>query len=202
MGFFNRWLKIDKKNMSEKPIIKSREEQYTECIFEWVKTERAGDTCKFKNFLTVENVEYVVFDDDSRIISTLIGDVVLMHSHSSQLVGNVIPEKTDEEIMGYSNIMEKPMNTTIINTTEVQQQNNPVMAILDKSKKKSEKITLTMIVKIPSPELYSVIKENFDDVDNVILDSVLTQLDDKILRDSVRKELQNIYTKKKKINEK
>ena len=186
---------------------KTREEKFTESVFEWVKTDRTGDVCKFIAFdFDANGVEYVCFEDGTRINTDLIGDIVLMHSHGSQILGaGLIPEKTDDELLGYTK--EFVQKQEVVQTPNVQietevrtsiSDTNPVLAILEKTKKKPEKLTVTLTVKIPSPDLYSVIKENFDDVDNVILQNVMAQIQDNVLRDSLRKELQNIYAKKKK----
>lgn len=175
---------------------KPREEMYGIAYFEWVKTERAGDISRFKEFSTVGEVEYIVFEDNTRIDSQLIGDVVLMHEDQSQIMGRDImyPEKTDAEILGYTSDRNIPRVETKIVSND-----NPVLAILDKSKKKTEKITLSLTVKIPSVDLYNVIRENFDDVDNVILETVMDQLQERLLKDALKRELQNIYSKKKKV---
>ena len=183
-------------NKTMKIEAKPREEMYGIAYFEWVKTERAGDISRFKEFSTVGEVEYIVFEDNTRIDSQLIGDVVLMHEDQSQIMGRDImyPEKTDAEILGYTSDRNIPRVETKIVSND-----NPVLAILDKSKKKTEKITLSLTVKIPSVDLYNVIRENFDDVDNVILETVMDQLQERLLKDALKRELQNIYSKKKKV---
>lgn len=183
------------KNM-KKQIQKTREEQFLNGIFQWVKTERAGDICKFKEFSVVSGVEYVVFTDGSRVASSLIGDVVLMHQHESQIIEL-------DKLSSLSTQQEQTQHVHISPSTNIQQQIqsqtiNPVLTIIEKSKKKTEKLTITLTVKIPSPELYSVIKENFNDVDDVILKNVIEQVHGKILQDSIKRELQNIYSLKKK----
>ena len=178
---------------------KTREEQFNDSKFEWVKTERRGDVCKFLAFDYDSNgEEYTCFDDGTRVKTDLIGDVVLRHEYDSDIIGAyLIPQKTDAEILGftkefYQKQQEKSQTTSTIASS------NPVTAILEKSKKKNEKIVLTLTVKIPSVELYSVIRENFDDVDDVILESVLQQVQEKMLKDALKRELQSIYNPKKK----
>jgi hypothetical protein len=75
---------------------------------------------------------------------------------------------------------------------------DPVVSILDKTKKRNEKITLTLNVRIPSPDLYNVIKENFDNVDETLLNSVMDQIQHDQLKDAMKRELQNIYSTKRK----
>ena len=75
---------------------------------------------------------------------------------------------------------------------------DPVVAILEKTKKKTEKLVLTLTVKIPSADIFNVIKENFDNTEDILLENVLSQIQENSLREAIRKELQNIYSPKKK----
>lgn len=182
---------IDKKDMKDQ---RTREEIYSAGIFEWVKTERAGETCKFKEISLQEGIEYIVFEDGSRVVSSLVGDVVLLHENEQQVLGaSIIPARTDEEILGY---VQKPAQS--VNQSTGISKDSPVLAILEKSKKRTEKLALTLSVKIPTPELYAVIKENFEDVDSVLLENVLQQIQEVMLREAVKRELLNIYNKRKK----
>ena len=182
---------ISKKDMKDQ---RTREEIYSAGIFEWVKTERAGETCKFKEISLQEGIEYIVFEDGSRVVSSLVGDVVLLHENEQQVLGaSIIPARTDEEILGY---VQKPAQS--VNQSTGISKDSPVLAILEKSKKRTEKLALTLSVKIPTPELYAVIKENFEDVDSVLLENVLQQIQEVMLREAVKRELLNIYNKRKK----
>lgn len=181
------------KNMKEQ-VQKTREEQFLDGIFQWVKTERAGDICKFQEFSVVSDIEYVVFTDGSRVASSLLGDVVLMHQHESQVITDLngfSPQPTQP-------VQSQPVYVAPVHNVQAQISTNPVLAILEKSKKKTEKITITLTVKIPSPELYSVIRENFSGVDEIILQNVIEQVQGKMLQNSMKRELQNIYNPKKK----
>ena len=181
---------ISHKNIMEQD--QTREEKFSGYYFQWVKSERAGDVCKFKEFVYVGDIEYLVFTDDTRVATSLLGDVVLVHEYESQIMTDMFPEQS----LGYA--PEQQIQQFYQATPPAPQVINPVSAILEKSKKKTEKLTLTLIIKIPTPELYTVMRENFDDVDNIILDSVMNQVQPKLLRESIKRELQNIYNTKKK----
>lgn len=173
---------------------KSKEEIFANHKFEWVKTERSGDICEFDHF-EGDGEEFTCFTDNTRIRTELIGDVVLMHMYSDEILGKdlLTPEK---------NILGLP----VVNTTQPlnpparlkQNTQHPVVAILEKTKKKTEKINLVLNVKIPSPEIYAVIRENFDDVDEILLENVMEQIQQNAMKEAVRRELQNIYSQKKK----
>jgi hypothetical protein len=193
-------------NMQES-ISKTREETFQEHQFEWVKTERSGDVCNFSNFEIENGVEYVNFSDGSRIRTEFIGDIVLMHKYSDEILGLrqefEIPQPmtrshtvdlSDAQILGISvptSVVSSP--ASVEKTYE-----DPVVSILEKTKKRTEKISLSITVKIPSPELYTVIRENFENVDEILLENVMQQIQENSLRDALKKQLQSIYSLKKK----
>lgn len=198
--------------MAQEQQIKTREEIFSESTFEWIKTERFGDICKFKKFEEVDGREMIVFDDDTRIFSNLLGDLVLQHKFQNEVLGSdlnlpapnhtpvnisqIPPDMTPEDaaILGYG----QPLPTPPASNTPIQKpaSDNPVISLLEKSKKKNKVLTLNLSVKIPTNELYNVIHDNFDDVDNIILDDVIAQIDTELLRAVIAKELHNIYSKK------
>jgi len=193
-------------NMKEK-VVKTRDEVFAESTFEWVKSERSGDLSKFSSFETENGVEYVKFVDNTRVKTDLIGDVVLMHQHSSEILGGeliVEPSPMRSTLVEHLRAEKTipPAPTAAPKKTAVESSDpvisDPVISILEKTKKRNEKLTLTLTVKIPSPDLYNVIKENFDNVDEILLNSVLEQIQEDTLKDALRRELQSIYTKKKK----
>lgn len=188
----------DMMNKTEKTI----EEVFAESHFEWVKTEREGEISKFKHFLNEHGVDYVVFQDDTRVRRDLVGDVVLMHSYEEEIlntkgaISQVEPLKTSLPFV--SNLTEGlPIAESSQKIFSTVSEIDPVVAILEKTKKKNQKITLTLNLKIPAPSLYNVIKENFENVEEVLLESVMDQIHDTLLRESLRKELQSVYQKRK-----
>ena len=177
----------------------TREERFSKYIYEWVKTERQGDISKFQHLEFENDVEYVVFDDNSRIRVDLLGDVVLTHSYESEILGDNLILRSNQSIEELHNRLsigiEEDNSKSIVSANNT----DPVISILNKTKKRNEKLNIVLSVKIPSPEIYCVIRDNFDNVDDILLDNVLNQIQKNILRDSIKKELQNIYNKKKKI---
>ncbi len=178
---------------------KTREEIFSESHFEWIKTEREGDICKFDHFLHENGIEYVVFQDTTRVRSDLVGDVILMHSHESEILGaetRPVVEPVNNSILNHVRAEQVPILPRV--EPVVHKAIDPVKEIFDKSKKKTEKITLTLSLKILPPDLYHVIKENFDNTDEILLQSAMDQIHDTILREALKKELQTIYQKRRK----
>jgi len=178
-------------------IQKTREEVYAESHFEWVKTERQGDVCKFQTILFENDVEYILFTDGTRIRTDLVGDIVLAHQYQEEIIGFAPPLTSEAPYVDPILKQEQQLTQT---ATRVLSEIDPVVSILEKTKKKTEKITLTLNLKIPAPDLYNVIKENFDNTDEILLDSVMEQIHDNLLKDALKKELQNIYQKRKKVS--
>ena len=197
----------DSNNIIMATIQKTREEQFADAFFEWIKTEKAGDISRFAAFEFDGSTEYVLFDDGSRINIGLIGEIVLMHNHESEILGvDLSPEKIEQvNLRNHQDMMSRMIgdipfdNTTPVVSTQIISPIDPVVSLLEKSKKRQEKINISLSVKIPSIDLYNVIRENFDNVDEVILQSVIDQIQGKMIKDSVKRELQSIYQKKKKV---
>jgi hypothetical protein len=195
----------DKIELMEETIPKTREEIFQSHQFEWVKTDRAGDVCMFDKFEIENGVEYTCFTDFSRIRTEFIGDIVLMHAYNNEILGKELLDPTLIQPPPHIPVIE-PAATLVLNTrdesiseiTTTSEYVDPVISLLEKTKKRSEKITLTLNVKIPSPELYAVIRDNFDNTDEILLESIMKQVQERILRDAVKRELQNIYSTKKK----
>jgi len=189
---------------------KTRDEVFAESHFEWVKTDRAGDICNFKEMEVENGIEYVSFTDGSRIKMEFIGDIVLMHNNPHEILGSVEPVKKlsmEESLFGDLpiSVSNETIETPLLHPSDEAKPTkteitaiDPVISILEKGKKKVEKLSLSISVKIPSPDLYNVIKENFDNTDEVLLDSVMEQIQGSMLREAVKKELQALYSKKKK----
>jgi hypothetical protein len=201
-------MEINNEEIINEPLVETRDSKFAKHKFEWVKTERAGDVCAFSCFEKENDVEYVCFSDNTRIRTEFIGDIVLMHLYENEILGREILVDSQSPILQHlrtESVIEPIVEPEVVRTHEIPSKlektnvfQDPVVSILDKSKKKIEKLTLTINVKIPSVELYNVIKENFDNTEEILLDSVMEQLHEKLLREAVKREIQNIYSTKKK----
>lgn len=184
------------KAMSKKTSV-TKEDVFANSIFEWVKTERQGDISSFFGFENREGINYVVFQDGTSVRESLIGDVVLMHADESQILGkehfSAVSAKDANRIM--AGLQED--GPPIVQNPPPKTSDNPVTAILDKAKKRQEKLPVTFSVKIPANDIYEVLSSNFDKVDELLVDSVIKQIEGKALRNAVKASLMQIYAKKK-----
>jgi hypothetical protein len=160
---------------------KTREEEFAESIFEWVKTEREGDVCKFKQFTVENGIEYTVFEDNTRVNTTLIGDVVLMHKHPDEVIskiGNPL-EKVQPQIA--SPHVPPPLHPTAVAASVAQAASapSPILSILEKSKKKKKKIQVEVVAELPSAEVLAIIRDNFEASDDELFAYLVNKIDKK-----------------------
>jgi hypothetical protein len=203
--------KID--NMSTATVPKTREEDYASSIFEWVKADREGDVCKFKEFTVVNGEEYVVFNDNSRIKTILLGDVVLKHQHESQLLGKELkpapkPEVTEDEPFEFPIVSDltdaakhAPKKLNFVADSGIgsyappqptqPKADSPIASILGKSKKKKQKVTLEIQMELPSAEVLSIIRENFEGSDEELYDFFVEKIDRKKFVSAIISAIQN-----------
>lgn len=164
-------------------IPKTREETLAESTFEWVKTEKAGDVVKFKNLVEEGGVEYIVFQDGTRVNSALIGDVVLQHKYPDEVLGPALNpsnrEKTPEEIFGTVKETPKPQPAIAPSNGLTTAQASPAISILEKSKKKKKKISFDFMMELPSAEILNIVKENFEASDEDLFYYFLSKIDKK-----------------------
>jgi len=140
--------------MKQQEQPKTREEIFAESYFEWIKTERMGDVSRFKEFVIENGVEYIVFQDNTRVNSALVGDVILMHKYADEVMGGLSSEfeRVNEPIRNIPQPIQQPK-------ANIQ---SPIVAILDKAKRKRKKVTFELVMELPSSEILGIVKENFD----------------------------------------
>lgn len=73
---------------------------------------------------------------------------------------------------------------------------SPIMTILDKAKKKTEKLVCNFSLKLPSVEVYNMLTDNFDDSEDVFIDYIIKQIQDGFLRSSIKDAIKDLYKKK------
>jgi hypothetical protein len=71
--------------------------------------------------------------------------------------------------------------------------NDPVWLMMDKAKKFDTEVEMTLLVSLPSKSLYEVAKESFDEGGDKVIEYILSNLDDKKLKDSLRHALKIAY---------
>lgn len=163
----------------------SPEDKLQNSSYEWVKTERAGDICKFREIIKEGNEEYIGFTDGTRVRSSLLGDVVLQHEHPAEILGaNELAIKPIQQLTPVQVKNEQTPVTPTSAEVAVPQpiprvETSPVLSILEKSKKKKKKVQFDFMMEIPSSDVLSIIRENFDASETELFDFFVSKIDKK-----------------------
>jgi hypothetical protein len=182
----------------EKDVIvpKSIDEEYAESIFEWVKTERLGDISQFKEFKEENGVKYVVFQDNTRINSTLIGDVVLKLKNENERVTMQEALKLESTIPVQQQFISPGISTksepTVVNIP------NPIHHLLSQSKKKEQTVSLNLEMLLPSDEIYHIVSDNFENGAEEFVQYLLSSLSQTDIENALISALKDKYTTKSK----
>jgi len=174
-------------------IEKTREERWSESTFEWVKTERSGDFSRFKDTTIENDIEYIIFQDDTRININLLGDVVLVHNENEAYL-------SDFSLKNQLVSVSQPSQPFISKQPTAQQiapviQDNPIHGLLRKAKFNTEEILLPVNISIPTSAIYDVITENFEDGEREILNFILKNITPEMISDALFTALHDKYTK-------
>jgi len=165
------------KDMKTQEQPRTREEDFAGSSFQWVKTERAGDVSHFKEFIVENDIEYTVFQDGTRVNSTLIGDVILKHQYDSEIMSDLSSEF--ERVGPQQNRTQNIPQVHIPAQQAIQNSASPIIAILEKAKKKKKKIQFDLIMDLPSAEILSVLKDNFDASEDDLYNFFVAKIDKK-----------------------
>jgi len=184
---------VRKFNNMKQEIEKTREERWSESTFEWVKTERSGDFSRFKDTTIENDIEYIIFQDDTRININLLGDVVLVHNENEAYL-------SDFSLKNQLVSVSQPSQPFISKQPTAQQiapviQDNPIHGLLRKAKFNTEEILLPVNISIPTSAIYDVITENFEDGEREILNFILKNITPEMISDALFTALHDKYTK-------
>lgn len=152
--------------------------------YQWVKGDNAGKVVKTDGTTVFEgNLEYMFFTDGSRCNANLLNDYII------EIAG-------EEDLVLLNEVA--PVPITRINQTaqrEIAQStkpevlsNDPVATLLSSSKKKKQKITLTIDVEVPPTDLIKIVAASFE---NGLLkvEDYLEKLIDDNLQASIKKQI-------------
>ena len=181
---------VRKYNIMKEKNEKTREEIYSSASFEWVKTDRAGDICKFKNFKIENDCEYVIFTDNTRIKTSFIGDIVLLHSNEEDiLISNFLTPNVDMQKKPESTIKPESKNVE----SQKQELHNPIHALLSKAKLEQREINIKIRVNLPSKQFYDVITESFENGNTEVVKFISTQISGDTILSSLEHAIKEKY---------
>ena len=122
--------------------------------FQWTKGEKQGTIEIFEK----QDGKFLEFQSGRRCNSDLIGEFV-------------IEIKDDSEILQFEDPVSKPAKKDkmpykagkTVESTPIKKIDNPLIPLIEKSKKSKKKLNLRIDLELPSKEFLNVMEENFDD---------------------------------------
>lgn len=177
---------VRKTNIMTDKIEKTREEIYASSSFEWIKTERSGDVCKFKQIKEENGVEYMIFTDNTRIKVELIGDVVLMHSDGEEpLTSNAF------EMAGAPTTLVQRVQQPVAKIPI----ENPIHSLLKKAKLEENNVLMPITMMLPTVDFYHIVADNFENGDEEIVSFLRSQITEDMIVSALKHALLDKYTK-------
>lgn len=175
-----KWLKRKrKKTKMEVEAIENRLANFKS--FQWVKSENAGNVCRFAGVEEDDGAQYVRFDDGSRVNYELLDEYV-------KCLDIEIEEIRADPTNGYR----AQVGTAKLGPVAVVQQ-SPVRALLDKQKANPTEVQISLSLNIPTAQLYGVIRESFDGAEEDIINYIVESIDINLVREAVKKTLTEHY---------
>lgn len=178
---------VRKTNTMTDKIEKTREEIFASSSFEWIKTERSGDICKFKQFKEENGIEYIIFTDNTRLKTELIGDIVLMYSEGEE----PLTKDVFEHIATPATTVNRPASPTPVKAAV----ENPIHALLKKAKLESNDVSMPLTMNLPSVDFYHIIADNFENGDEEIVAFLRSQISEEMIVSALKRALLDKYTK-------
>jgi len=93
--------------------------------------------------------------------------------------------------------MAEEYNKSVIEKQAISQQtatqNDPVWVMMDKAKKFDTEVPMTLTISLPSKSLYAVAKESFEEGGPKVIEYIISNLDDKKLKDALKNALYSAY---------
>lgn len=91
----------------------------------------------------------------------------------------------------------EPVETKAVANIEVASKpefpNNPVAILVDSCKKKQTKVNMSLMMDLPSPDIYRIAKEDFENGDEKFIDRVVSGLGTELIIDALKSALKESY---------
>lgn len=156
-------------------------------MFQWVRGENLGKIAKSTGKTIIDDdIEYIVFEDGTWCNTQLLGEWI-------------VPIENAANAAFFAD-----------QSSSIQQKNepagpNPVFDLLNRSKKKSSKMEISITVSMPSDELIRVIDDSYENGTRLIGEYLVNSVDQNMLMKQVEailfKKVEEVTKKRKKVNE-
>lgn len=182
-------------------------------LYQWLATEKVGDYSYEDRIESRGEENYMLFTDGSRVNVNLIGEVV--KKVDSEDDGYIIVEEKindvtvtkgadgkEYEIPGIDHgkvikkkvpkpTNNKPAAKKVVATPKVEI--DPVINLLEKSKKEKHTYDVELNVDAISKDLFSVVRDTFDEGEEKTLDYIVSLIDIEKLKDQLKEKLKEVY---------
>jgi len=189
-------------------------------LYQWLKTEKAGNYSYVDNIQEDNGITYINFQDGSRVNADLVGEYVIEveseedgYEIKEEIIHDMTTAKTQDgktmEIPGIMHgqkkvqIIPKRKNNTQKRNTAVTKpvtrpeppkvEIDPVINLLEKAKKEKHTYDVELSVDAISKDLYAVVKNTFEDGEEKSLDYIVSLIDIDKLKDQLKDKLKKVY---------
>ncbi len=180
MGLFD-FLKRKKKMTSPEELQSIKDHLSKYKSFQWIKTERVGQVTHLKDVVELDGVIYVEFTNDSRVNYDLMPEYVLSQQYGDEPIDMELSPKVSAKVSanGTNQGHKKP--------------DSPIHALLKKQKENRVSIEIQVDLNVPSPELYAVLSQSFDNAEDEIVSYALLDLNMEVVRKAVGGAIKKYY---------
>ena len=176
-------------------VLKAKEDLYG-FSFRWIKGEQSGTITDLQDVILDEltGIIWVYFTDGTRINYTIIDEFML------RLDGNEANEiRERERFQSNPPLQQKKERNIQVIDSHTSSPNyiteSPIRSLLQKQKPNWVEVNFKLKLNLPPKSLYDVLKVSFDDAEKEIIDFVVDDMDIEIIKEALRKNIQEIYKK-------
>lgn len=177
------WLGGKKQSISMNPAVAHDTEALRARLsknerYQWVKSELAGTVVRYSDVLADGDGAWLIFGDGSRVNVDLIGDYVIP-LEGGEALDLSLDEPAKARIRGVQ--AAKPAAQS------------PVQALLVKQKPNLIVMDIGVNLNLPTPQLYKLLSESFDNVEDEVIDFVMTSVNVEAIQGAVRDAVREFY---------
>lgn len=148
---------------------------------QWIKGDKTG---KVETVNSIDSDGWLIFESGGRISSELVGEFMMDASEGALEIDDL--SSRPQQYSSYDTITAQPKPKVV---------ESPLMSLLKKmTKTQATSLNVFINVEVPSSAMYSVLIDSFDeeDVHNEITNYILNQVDDALVKESVKSSINDI----------
>lgn len=170
-----------KKMVAELQILKEELQKFK--YYQWLKTERIGNTTEFKDIVADGEMLFVEFTDGSRINAELLDEYLLRTNMENELLE---PAMTQPQPIAMQDMSAKVRISD-------KKEETPLHALLKKQKPNPVNVDISIELNIPGPELYKVICSSFEGAEEEVAEWVVQGINMETIKNIIKEGLKKYY---------